>query len=79
MAWFIFCAFACTQVSAFISKSKGQVISHVTHHVPSHVMSHGTSQVMGQVINHVMYDSCITCTLVVTQQLTECQALITHC
>jgi hypothetical protein len=50
----LFFAFSCTQTSVFISKSKGQVISHVTHHVPSHVMSHGISHVMGQVINHVV-------------------------
>jgi hypothetical protein len=62
----------------YFSKSKGQVISHVTRHVPSHVMGHGISHVTGQVINHVMADSCITCTWLVTQQLTERQALMTH-
>jgi hypothetical protein len=68
----------CTQVSVSFSKSKGQVISHVTRHVLSYVMSHRASQVMGQVINHVFADSCITCTSMVTQQLTERQALMTH-
>jgi hypothetical protein len=75
----LFFASCCTQISVSFSKSKGQVISHVTRHVLSHVMSHGTSHVMGQVINHMMADSCIMCTLVVTQQLTEHQALMTHC
>jgi hypothetical protein len=74
-----FLRFSCTQPFAFFSKSKGQVISHVTCHVPSpQSLSHGTSHVMGQVINHVMADSCITCTWLVTQQLTERQALMTH-
>jgi hypothetical protein len=72
-----FSRFSCILNFPF-SKSKGQVISHVTCHVPSHVMSHGISHVTGQVINHVMADSCITCTWLVTQQLTERQALMTH-
>jgi hypothetical protein len=78
MAQFIFRIFACTQFCLSFSKSKSQVISHVTRHVPSHVMSHGICHVMGHGINHVMADSCVTCTLVVTQQLTERQALMTH-
>jgi hypothetical protein len=36
-----FLHFTCTQTSVFFSKSKGQVISHMTHHVSNHVMSHG--------------------------------------
>jgi hypothetical protein len=34
---------------------------------------------MGQMTCHVMADSCIMCTYLVSQLLTECQALMTHC
>jgi hypothetical protein len=78
MAQFIFCILPVLKLLFSFLSPKVQVISHVTHHMLSHVMNHRTSQVMGQVTNHMIADSSIMCTLVVTQQLTECQALMAH-